>query len=271
MTEDRLEAREGLFVLHLFYRWNRVAWAKLSPKQKELACARIEELLKEFSSEEQAQVVHLGVIGRADLGWILLSPELHKLHEVEKDLFEAAGPEVLAPVYSFFSMTERSEYLPTEEEVTRSLLERGISPGSPPWEAELSSFRERQRYLTEARLYPTLPNWPFACFYPMRKKRVPGANWYALSFEERRKLMQGHGAIGRKYQGKVLQMVTGATGFEEWEWGVTLFAKDPADIKAIVYEMRFDPVSAHYGEFGPFFSALQLPLSRLWRRLNLLL
>ncbi|CAF0701029.1 chlorite dismutase family protein [Candidatus Methylacidithermus pantelleriae] len=270
MVDSPLRAREGLFVLHLFYDWDRTVWGRLSPKEKEVACARLGERLKDFRSGEQCQVVSLACIGRADVGWILLSPELHSLQQLEKDLERIPGPGVLRPVYAFFSMTERSEYLPTEEEVVQGLANRGIPPGSSQWESELAEARQRQKYLTEMRLYPTLPDWPFVSFYPMRKKRVPGANWYALSFEERRKLMQGHGSIGRKYQGKVLQMVTGATGFEEWEWGVTLFSQDPAEIKSIVYEMRFDPVSAWYGEFGPFFCGLQLPLPDLWVRLGLL-
>src|SRR6202008_726137 len=101
------------------------------------------------------------------------------------------------------------------------------------------------------KLYPVLPNWEVFCFYPMLKRRDrDGQNWYALSFEERKKLMSGHARVGRTYSGKILQLITGSTGLDEMEWGVTLFAHDPFSLKDIVYQMRFDPVSAQYAEFG---------------------
>ena len=108
----------------------------------------------------------------------------------------------------------------------------------------------------DARLHPRLPERAMIAFYPMSKRRAEGANWYSLPFEERRELMQGHARVGRTYAGRVLQLITGATGLDDWEWGVTLLADDPAVIKDIVYEMRFDEVSARYGEFGPFFVGL---------------
>ena len=116
------------------------------------------------------------------------------------------------------------------------------------------------------KLYPLLPDWEIFCFYPMGKRRTVGQNWYALSFDERKKLMGGHARVGRKYAGKILQLITGSTGLDDTEWGVTLFAHDTFEIKAIVYEMRFDPVSSQYADFGEFFIGLRVPLDELFRR-----
>jgi chlorite dismutase len=125
-----------------------------------------------------------------------------------------------------------------------------------------------EKYLKD-RLYPVLPPWPVMCFYPMSKRRGEAHNWYALSFEERKKLMLGHARIGRQWHGKILQLITGSTGLDDWEWGVTLLAHDPLNIKGIVYEMRFDEVSAKYADFGEFFVGLQVPLDELFRRVLL--
>jgi chlorite dismutase len=119
------------------------------------------------------------------------------------------------------------------------------------------------------RLYPVLPDWPVICFYPMSKRRSGNDNWYSLPFEQRRELMSGHARVGRKYSGRILQLITGSTGLDEYEWGVTLLAKDTIDIKSIVYEMRFDEVTARFGEFGDFHIGMQLPLDVLFRRICL--
>jgi chlorite dismutase len=114
-----------------------------------------------------------------------------------------------------------------------------------------------------------LPDWPVICFYPMSKRRSGGDNWYSLPYDERRRLMAGHARVGRTYSGRILQLITGSTGLDEYEWGVTLLAKDTIDIKSIVYEMRFDEVSARYAEFGDFYIGLQLPLDKLFGRVCL--
>ena len=143
-------------------------------------------------------------------------------------------------------------------------------PGSPEFEEKMAGFRARMAKYLSDRLQPLLPDWPVVCFYPMSKRRAgPGQNWYALDFPSRRKLMGGHARVGRTYAGRVLQLITGSTGLDDMEWAVTLFAKTTSEIKAIVYEMRFDEVSAQYAEFGEFFIGLQMPLDSLFARLNL--
>ena len=133
----------------------------------------------------------------------------------------------------------------------------------------MEAFRQRMAKYMKDRLYPALPPWPVMCFYPMSKRRTDANNWYAKPFEERRQLMMGHARIGRTWHGKILQLITGSTGLDDWEWGVTLLAHDPLNIKGIVYEMRFDEVSAKYAEFGEFYIGLQVPLDELFRRVLL--
>ena len=141
--------------------------------------------------------------------------------------------------------------------------------GTPEFETALTEFDERMAHYLKHRLYPVLPDWPVICFYPMSKRRSGDDNWYSLSFEQRRQLMSGHARVGRTYSGRILQLITGSTGLDEYEWGVTLLAKDTIDIKAIVYEMRFDEVSARYADFGDFYIGMQLPLDVLFRRICL--
>lgn len=255
---EKLEPKEGLFVLHLFYRFE--AGAAAGAASSKAVLGELEALLAEARQADRTQAATLSLIGRADLGFLFLSPDLYRLHGWEKRLAALLGRHGWTKLFSFFSMTERSDYTTSEEEHADQLAsQEGLVPGSPEFEGKMNSFRERMRHYTEVRLYPTLPDWRFFAFYPMNKKRETGANWYALPFPERKELMQGHSLVGRRYAGRVIQYVTGSTGLDDWEWGVTLFAHDPYEIKSIVAEMRFDPVSAHYGEFGPFFTGLQMP------------
>ncbi|HUO48919.1 MAG TPA: chlorite dismutase family protein [Acidimicrobiales bacterium] len=171
------------------------------------------------------QVVTVALLGhKADVGVVALGPDLRQLRRLQTALrlggLETAG--------SYVSLTEVSEY----------------AAGVP-------------EEMKQARLYPQLPpaGMPAFCFYPMSKRRGTD-NWYTLPVEDRTALMHGHGAVGRTYRGRVLQLVTGSTGLDDWEWGVTLFGVHPDDLKACVYEMRFDAASARYAEFGPFWTGV---------------
>ena len=184
------------------------------------------------------QVVPFSVLGhKAELGVLALGPDLWRLQRLQSDLI-AAGLEV---VDSYVSLTEVSEYakgMPVER------LEPRLHPQLPP---------EGKRVM---------------CFYPMSKRRDATGNWYALPYEEREQLMFGHGRKGREYAGRILQLITGSTGLDDWEWGVTLFADDPVAIKECVYEMRFDPASAIYAEFGPFVVGLLAPMEDVLRSVS---
>jgi chlorite dismutase len=190
-----------------------------------------------------------------------LGPELDALDRLTKAI--TAGP--FEVVYSFFSLTETSEYTGTEDE-ERARLE---AAGEADIEAALAAWRERMEKYLDARLHPRMPRRNVIAFYPMSKRRAEGANWYALPFEDRRRLMQGHAIVGRRYAGRVLQLITGSTGLDDWEWGVTLVADDPVTIKEIVYEMRFDEVTARYGEFGPFWVGLVMDAPDAFARAGL--
>jgi chlorite dismutase len=202
---------------------------------------------------------------------MLLTPDLQVANAFEKQLTLSLGPEILSPSYSYLSQTESSEYTTTREQYAADTLiaEKGLSEGSPEFETALKEFDERMEHYLKHRLYPVLPDWPVICFYPMSKRRSGNDNWYSLSYEERRQLMAGHARVGRTYSGRILQLITGSTGLDEFEWGVTLLAKDTIDIKSIVYEMRFDEVSARYADFGDFYIGMQLPLDVLFRRICL--
>lgn len=209
----------------------------------------IRQAIAEFTADDPQQVLTFSVLGgRADLGLMALSPDLDRLDAFTSRVL--GGP--VECVYSFVSLTELSEYTTTEED-ERARLE---ASGADDVEAALAEWSQRMAVYREHRLHPRLPHRKVISFYPMAKTRIPGANWFSLTFEERKRLMLGHGRVGRSYAGRVLQLITGATGIDDWEWGVTLLADDPDDLKSIVYEMRFDPVSAEYGLFGPFWTGL---------------
>jgi hydrogen peroxide-dependent heme synthase len=221
------------------------------------------QALERFTAQEPNQVVaFLVLVAGADVGLMALAPDLDVLDRLTKDVLR--GP--FAAEYSFVSLTELSEYTSTEDE-ERARLE---AEGEADVESRLAEWAARMAAYNEARLHPRLPRRAMIAFYPMSKRRAEGANWYSLPFDERRALMQGHARVGRRYAGRVLQLITGATGLDDWEWGVTLLADDPVTIKEIVYEMRFDEVSARYGEFGPFFVGLTMEARAAFARAGVL-
>lgn len=266
-----LISAEGWHVMHLFYKVEQGAWSLLDPEEQLTARTRLAELVAEIGETENAQVFTYSMVSpKADLGFLLLCADLQAANAFEKRLTNSLGADVLTPTYSFLSMTERSEYTTSEAEFTAELAGKGVAEGTPDYDKQLTEWRERMAVYNKHRLYPVLPPWPVMCFYPMNKRRgAAGQNWYALSFEERKKLMGGHARVGRAWHGKILQLITGSTGLDDWEWGVTLLAHDPMNIKAIVYEMRFDEVSSQFAEFGEFYIGLNLPLAEIFRRLQL--
>ena len=270
-TENALIPEQGWHCLHLFYRIEFGQWQLLSREEQREAKTRLSSLVQETRAQASTQLLTLSVVTpKADLAFMLITPDLHAANRIEKQLSLALGPDVLVPVYSYLSLTEESEYRTSIEEYAGILeREQKVQHGSPEFEKAMAAFEERMKEYRQERVYPTLPDWPIVCFYNMSKRRGDARNWYTLPFEERRTLMLGHGAVGRQYAGKVKQVITGSSGLDDAEWGVTLFARDTFQIKSIVYQMRFDPVSAEYADFGEFYIALQLPLDELFRRLQL--
>ena len=268
---SKLVSAEGWHVLHLFYKVEHGQWSLLSPEEKLRARTNLSDLIQEIRGAEGCQLLTFSMVSpKADLGFMLLCADLHEANRFEKRLTLSLGPDVLSPAYTFLSMTERSEYTTTEAEYVGQLAAEGLAADTPEHEAKLGEWRARMTKYMKDRLYPVLPPWEAMCFYPMAKRRgIPGQNWYALPFEKRKELMLGHARVGRQWHGKILQLITGCTGLDDWEWGVTLLAHDPMDLKGIVYEMRFDEVSAQYAEFGDFYTGLQLPMDEIFRRLML--
>lgn len=266
-----LAPAEGWHVLHLFYHIEHSQWDLLSTDEQIRAKTSLTRLLQEIRATPHTQLLVFSMLTpKADIGFMLLTPDLHTANAFEKKLSLSLGTDVLTPAFSYLSMTEWTEYVvPVEEQSAKITAEKGHAPGTPEHDAEMDTFHKHMAKYRQDRLHPNMPDWPVFCFYPMSKRRNDGNNWYALPFADRRRLMGGHAVTGRKYAGRVRQLITGSTGFEEHEWGVTLFSHTTTDIKAIVYEMRFDEVSAKYAEFGEFFIGIQLPLDELFRRICL--
>src|SRR5206468_2147386 len=241
-----LVPEEGWHCLHLFYRTDYGQWQLLSREEQNAAKTNLASLVQEVRAMDSTQLLTLSVVTpKADLGFMLITPDLHNANKIDKQLSLSLGADVLTPVYSYLSLTEESEYITTEEEYEET-LERPIKSDPAKLAEAMNAFRERIKHYRQERVYPTLPDWPVVCFYNMSKRRGERRNWYALPYDERRKLMKGHANVGRQFAGKVKQLITGSTGLDDAEWGVTLFARDTFQIKAIVYKMRFDPVSAEY-------------------------
>ena len=264
-----LVPEEGWHCLHLFYRIEYGQWQLISHDEQNAAKTNLSSLVQEVRAMESTQLLTLSMVTpKADLGFMLITPDLHNANKIEKRLSLSLGADALSSVYGYLSLTEESEYITSEDEYAQT-LEPSVLNDPTKLDEALTTFRERMKHYRQERVYPTLPDWPVVCFYNMSKRRGDQRNWYALPYDERRKLMKGHAAVGREFAGKVKQLITGSTGLDDAEWGVTLFARDAFQIKAIVYKMRFDPVSAEYADFGEFYIGIQLPLDELFRRLRL--
>ncbi|MCX6958255.1 MAG: chlorite dismutase family protein [Verrucomicrobiae bacterium] len=270
----RILPTEGRHVLHLFFKVDQTVWRYFDQEEQQERLQALEALVAEVRGLSETQLLSFSMVTpKADLGFMMITPDLQQLDIVAKKLERVLGDGVLAPTFSWLSMTERSEYGMNDEEYAAKLeREENLSPAMPGFEAKMQAFRERIAKYVEERLYPQLPSaeeWPVFCFYPMSKRRNPEQNWYALPLDVRKKLMQGHAMVGRGYAGRVRQFITGSTGLDDQEWGVSLFAKTTSSIKEIVYEMRFDEVSVKYAEFGEFFIGIQMGPEALAERLGL--
>lgn len=256
---DSVSPSIGWGVLHLFYRVD-AARSERDPQSAKSVLDAVSSL-----ETDGHQVLVSAVLGhKADLGFVALGPDLARLQRFQQELAESA----LVPAFSFVSLTELSEYTSTaDDERERLASDEGLYGEAA--EERLSAWSERMSHYAENRLHPRLPRKRLVCFYPMSKRRSTPDNWYALPFEERKRLMGGHARVGRSYAGRVLQLITGSTGLDDWEWGVTLLADDPAALKEIVAEMRYDEVSARYSEFGPFLTGLVLDPAEALERVGL--
>jgi chlorite dismutase len=168
---------------------------------------------------------------------------------------------------SYLSIIELGLYDSTVK-IYKELTDQGIEPNSDQWKAEIECKLGRHREAMRPRLFPEIPRHRYISFYPMDRRRGEDKNWYKLPIEERARQMNEHGLIGRRYAGEVKQIITGSIGFDDWEWGVDLFADDPLVFKKLIYEMRFDEVSAVYALFGHFYLGVRCPAAGLDRLLS---
>jgi len=251
---------EGVGVLHLFFKVDASAAAELPASAAKDLVATLE------SFAEELQLHAFSVLGhKADVMLMALDADFGKLRRLQTAVAGSAAAPALHLDWSYLSLTETSEYTPTAEQQQERFAAEGLA--GEQLAERVAKEAERLAAYNRNKLYPdfTTPGIPsnVVCFYPMSHRREGDDNWYSLPFEERRRLMHEHGKSGRAYTGRVLQLVSGSTGLDDWEWGVTLFAHDIADLKDIVYTLRYDEASARYAEFGPFVIGLRRSPSEL--------
>jgi len=252
--EVSLSPPEGWHCSHLYYRFNRSALKQLTDAELVEGKQRFVAALDPAGPEAPSRLQTSAVSGhKADFGLMILDSNPLKIDVVHQKLMSGPLGVALEPTYSFVSVTEVSEYVPSVEAYGKRLVEEGEDPNGPAYAAKLKAYEQREVMMRRQRLTPDLPPWPSTCFYPMNKKRKVGENWFTLDFDARNKLMAEHGRTGMTFGGKVTQLITVGLGFDDWEWGVTLWARNPEFLKDIVYRMRFDEASARYAEFGPFY------------------
>jgi len=262
------ETLEGWYVLHQVYTVSRSRLRELAagdPAQLTHGAEALAAMTSGQAAEGGWSMVVELVGSMADVMIVHFRPTLDALGVAQRQLAALAVMEGLTPAYSFLSVTEAGMYHLTAQ-LAREAEARGGAVGDEAYRAAMAERLASERdgpYVTR-RLYPPMPDdKPYVCFYPMSKRRQTGQNWYTLSLEDRSRLMQAHGAVGRRYAGRVVQVIAGAIGLDAWEWGVTLFAADPLEFKKIVTEMRFDEASALYGEFGAFYVGKRVE-ARAW-------
>ena len=259
---------EGYSVLHQMMKVRWSEWRKLSGKKKR---AVLDEATTVFSAMEQnhsGQSALYSLLGhKGDLLFVHFRESFDQLNQAQLQLARSRLNDFIEPTSSYLSVIELGLYESTVK-TYRALTDRGIEPHSAEWKREIDETLARQREAMHSRLYPAMPPNRYICFYPMNRRRGEDKNWYTLPIEERQRQMNEHGLVGRRYAGEVKQIITGSIGFDDWEWGVTLFADDPLVFKRLIYEMRFDEVSAVYALFGAFFVGIRYAALELGKLLE---
>jgi len=254
--ENSLSPDEGWHCTHIYYEFDRGVLNGMSAEQ---VSAGRDEIAKILDSERESgpERLQTSIVsgGKADFGLMIMDPCPLKVDSVHQDLKASSLGAALNCTYSFVSITDISEYVPSLEQYGQRLVREGEEAGSPAYEAKLKAYEHREPMMRKQRLTPDFPPYPAFCFYPMNKKRKVVENWFMLPFSKRNELMAEHAKSGMKFAGKVSQLISVGVGIEDWEWGVTLWARNPAFLTEIVYKMRFDEASSRYAEFGPFYTS----------------
>lgn len=263
---------EGSAVLHQMFRFRWREWRALPGWQRE---RMTHEVMGVLQTMEQGQcdghpnqsAIYSQLGHKGDLLLIHFRDSLEDLNRSELELARLEFFDYLEPRHSYVSIIELGLY-ESSAKAYAALLEKGVEAHSPEWNEEIKQVMSRQAGAMAPRLFPSVPPAKYLCFYPMDKKRGETVNWYSAPMSERQRMMHDHGLIGRRYADDVRQIITGSIGFDDWEWGVDLFADDPLVFKHLIYEMRFDEASALYAAFGPFYVGVRLPAEQLPRWLH---
>jgi len=258
---------EGYSVLHQMMRFRRAAWRSLPETERSAIAKEASHALSAMEKRSGGQSALFSLIGhKGDLMLIHFRESFADLNQAELQLANLRLSDYLEPATSYLSIIELGLYDSTLK-IYKELMDQGIELHSAQWKAEIECKLNRHREAMRPRLYPEIPAHRYACFYPMDRRRGEDKNWYTLPIEERARQMGEHGLVGRRYAGEVKQIITGSIGFDDWEWGVDLFADDPLVFKKLIYEMRFDHVSAVYALFGQFYVGVRVPAADLGKLL----
>jgi hydrogen peroxide-dependent heme synthase len=257
---------EGSSVLHQFFRFDWKSWRRCTLGERSEIAAEAMPALKKLERAEANAPFHSAIYSqlghKGDLMLIHFRDSLEALNRIELVLAQTRLYDFLELRHSYVSVVELGLYESTRK-TYEAAAAKGFEPHSPQWNAEIESSLARATDAMASRLFPAIPDAKYLCFYPMDRKRGEEANWYSVPFAERQRMMHEHGLIGRRYGDQVKQIITGSIGMDDWEWGVDLFADDPVVFKKLIYEMRFDEVSAVYALFGQFFIGLRLQVEKL--------
>jgi hydrogen peroxide-dependent heme synthase len=257
---------EGSSVLHQMFRFDWKAWRALSQLERDSIAAEATQALKALeraTPESGIRTALYSQLGhKGDLILVHFRDSLEALNQVELHLAQSPLYDFLDLRHSYVSVVELGLYESTRK-TYEAATAKGFEQFSPEWNAEVAATLKRQTDAMAPRLFPAVPDAKYLCFYPMDRKRDEHKNWYMVPFAERQAMMHEHGLIGRRYGDVVRQIISGSIGYDDWEWGVDLFAEDPVVFKKLIYEMRFDEVSAEYALFGQFFIGVRLPVENL--------
>jgi chlorite dismutase len=262
------ETLEGWSVLHQMFRIRWDDWRRVAERERQSLAEASGRALRLEGPPDAGSTALVTLLGhKGDLMLIHFRRDFEALQQA--DLLTAGLPiaPYLEPTTSYVSVVELGMYEMTAQ-IHHRLAERHLKPGSQEFEDAFDAELQEQKKRVMSRLFPEIPRRRHVCFYPMNKRRGETKNWYLVPFEERSRLMLEHGKVGRHYAGAVTQIISGSIGFDDWEWGVDLFADDPLTFKKLIYEMRFDEASAAYAEFGPFYVGLQFGVDELPRYLQ---
>jgi len=259
---------EGYSVLHQMLRLRWPAWRALPAGERSAIAHEASEALAAMEQHAPGQSALYSLIGhKGDLMLIHFRNTFADLNQAELKLANVRLSDYLEQTTSYLSIIELSLYESTVK-IYKELTDQGIEPHSDQWKSEIECKLQRHQEAMKPRLFPEIPTNRYASFYPMDRRRGESKNWYQLPIEERARQMNEHGLVGRRYAGEVRQIISGSIGFDDWEWGVDLFADNPLVFKKLIYEMRFDEVSAVYALFGHFYVGVRVPAASLPKLLS---